>query len=96
MNYVITIKESGGLPEATFEVTVAEGDSQTVHTVHLNEAYVKKLKWEVNDIESLVKKSFEFLLEREPKESILREFDLEVIAHYFPEYNKEIGKLMLT
>ncbi|HDZ54565.1 MAG TPA: hypothetical protein ENI19_03855 [Candidatus Nealsonbacteria bacterium] len=42
--------------------------------------------------EELVRKSFEFLLEREPKESILREFNLNVISKYFPEYEKEIIK----
>jgi hypothetical protein len=36
--------------------------------------------------EKLVADSFGFLLEREPKESILREFDLSVIKRYFPDY----------
>jgi len=34
-----------------------------------------------------VRESFRFLLEREPKESILREFDLSVIKRYFPDYD---------
>jgi hypothetical protein len=37
--------------------------------------------------EELVTDSFGFLLERESKESILREFDLSVIKRYFPEYD---------
>jgi hypothetical protein len=37
--------------------------------------------------EELVRDSFTFLLEREPKESILRGFDLSVIGRYFPEYD---------
>jgi hypothetical protein len=37
--------------------------------------------------EELVADSFAFLLEREPKESILREFDLSVIKRYFPDYD---------
>ena len=36
--------------------------------------------------EELVRDSFHFLLERESKESILREFDLAVIQRYFPEF----------
>ena len=40
----------------------------------------------------LVEASFAFLLERETKESILREFDLPVIGRYFPEYEPEIGR----
>jgi hypothetical protein len=38
--------------------------------------------------EELVRRSFEFLLDRESKESILREFDLSVIQRYFPEYDQ--------
>jgi hypothetical protein len=39
-----------------------------------------------------VKRSFQFLLEREPKESILAEFDLRVIGRYFEEYESEIKR----
>ena len=38
--------------------------------------------------EELVRRSFEFLLQRESKESILREFELSVIQRYFPEYDE--------
>jgi len=44
--------------------------------------------------EELMLKSFEFLLRREPKESILRKFSLPVINRYFPEYEQEIRKLL--
>jgi hypothetical protein len=37
--------------------------------------------------EELVADSFAFLLEREPRASILKEFDLSVIRRYFPEYD---------
>jgi hypothetical protein len=37
--------------------------------------------------EELVRDSFAFLLGREPKESILKEFDLSVIQRYFPDYD---------
>jgi hypothetical protein len=42
--------------------------------------------------EALVEESFRFLLEREPKESILGAFDLTVIGRYFPEYERAIGQ----
>ena len=38
----------------------------------------------------LVKKSFKFLLDREPKERILKEFNIRVINAYFPEYEENI------
>ena len=42
----------------------------------------------------LVKMSFEFLLEHEPKESILPRFDLLEIARYFPTFEPAIiGRL---
>ena len=40
----------------------------------------------------LVRRSFEFLLAREPKESILRSFGLSVIGRYFPEYRGVIRR----
>lgn len=46
------------------------------------------------DAEALVQESFRFLLEREPKESILSSFDLPVIERYFPEYPDEIRDRM--
>ena len=43
------------------------------------------------EVAELVRRSFEFLLEREPPTSILRRFDLAVIQRYFPEYDEEFG-----
>jgi len=43
-------------------------------------------------VEDLVKRSFEFLLEREPPGSILKSFDLAVIQRYFPEYDREFRR----
>jgi hypothetical protein len=40
-----------------------------------------------------VRRSFDFLLEREPSTSILSSFSLEQIGHYFPEYPAVIGRL---
>jgi hypothetical protein len=75
-----------------FRVAVMEGRSQTSHVVSLEEDYCRKLTGGKGGAEELVRRSFEFLLEREPKESILREFDLPVIGRYFPEYEREIKK----
>jgi hypothetical protein len=41
--------------------------------------------------EKLVHESFFFLLAREPATSIMREFSLDLIGRYFPEYREEIG-----
>ena len=75
--------------DTLFEVTVAAG-SNTVHQVSVQADYAQKLSGECINIEVLLKKSFEFLLARESNTSILRSFDLSVIARYFPEFEREI------
>jgi hypothetical protein len=72
-------------------VTVAEGGSETTHRVTVNKTDYRRLTEGEVPPERLVEASFEFLLEREPKESILRSFDLMTIQRYFPEYASEIG-----
>ena len=42
--------------------------------------------------EDLVRRSFEFLLEREPAKDIKKSFELADIERYFPEFGKEMGK----
>ncbi len=78
--------------EGEFRVTISEGSGQTSHTVTVSPDYHQKLAGGKVSAEGLVRRSFEFLLQREPKESILSEFDLPVIARYFPDYEREIKK----
>jgi len=75
-----------------YRVTVSEADSRTSHLVTARPDYCQKLTGSRVSADALVRASFEFLLARESKESILREFDLPVIARYFPEYEGEIKK----
>jgi hypothetical protein len=72
-------------------------DNRGEHTEHLVRVSKDELKrWgrgtAKEDIEDLVRRSFDFLLEREPPSSILRTFDLSVIERYFPEYGRVIKK----
>jgi hypothetical protein len=73
----------------TFEVTVRE-TTTTTHTVNLSQDYFQKLTRDRISPETLIEKSFEFLLERESNTMILSRFDLPVIGDYFPEYEKNI------
>ena len=43
---------------------------------------------------ALVEAAFAFLLDREPKESILARFDLSVISRYFPEFERELPRYL--
>ncbi len=87
---MITVKK---INEATFEVTV-KSRTVTTHKVTVKPSYYKKLTGGRVAAEMLVKKSFEFLLERESNTSILRKFDLPVIGHYFPEYESTIRNML--
>jgi hypothetical protein len=78
-----------------FRVRVIETGSETTHQVTLDPKDSKRLAGDAVEPEILIRKSFEFLLEREPKESILSRFDLSVISRYFPEYEREIKKRLL-
>ena len=75
-----------------FHVTVTEGASRSAHTVSVDAAYARTLTGGAIAVTELVRRSFEFLLEREPKESILTSFALPVIGRYFPEYEREIAR----
>lgn len=86
----ITVKK---LDELTFEVTV-QNVTLTTHVVSVPSAYAQKLTSGRISAAELVQRSFEFLLEREPNTSILRRFDLPVIANYFPEYEQAINKML--
>ena len=78
--------------QATFSVTVGTGRDTKDFRVTLSDDDHRGLAGEGESKASLIKRSFEFLLEREPKESILSSFDLTVISRYFPEYEKTIRR----
>lgn len=80
----ITVTE---IDATTYRVTIDEGNSSSQHMVTVD------LEGDVPDGSSpseLVEASFRFLLDREPKESILSRFELGVISRYFPEYKDRI------
>jgi hypothetical protein len=72
-------------------VTLTDADgSQTVHDVAVSPGDLSRFAPGANDPTDLVRRSFGFLLEREPRTSILRSFDLPVIGRYFPEFEERI------
>jgi len=90
VNVLVQRKEGGWL----CDVSVEHGDERTRHAVTVSAADAQR--WGGGDqpaeVADLVRRSFEFLLEREPPGSILREFDLSVIQRYFPEYEARIKR----
>jgi len=84
----ITVVRAAG---NTYRVTVEEHGTRTVHDVTATPDDLQRYAPPGVTPEQLIDASFEFLLAREPKESILRQFDLRVIERYFPEYPRVIG-----
>jgi hypothetical protein len=81
-NETIQVNHRGG---AVYDVTIGEGGDMTTHEVTVQPSDVARYAPGATP-EELLEASFRFLLEREPKEAILRRFDLPVIERYFPEY----------
>jgi len=71
-------------------VGVADEGGETTHVVAVGRADLERLDPGADDPTDLVRRSFEFLLARESKESILPSFDLTVIGRYFPDYETAI------
>ena len=78
----ISVSETG---PRSFEVDL---DGAT-HNVTVPEGLIEEMGLPEDDLGRVVRESFEFLLEREPASSIMREFSLDVIPTYFPEYLSE-------
>jgi hypothetical protein len=76
-----------------FHVDVREGDSSTEHDVTMSASDFERLGSNYRTPEDFVRACFEFMLEREPKESILPAFDISVIGSYFPEFEPNIQGL---
>ena len=78
----------------TCDVVVGTDAAATRHTVTVSREDLARLAPGHFDPLQLVRASFEFLLAREPRESILRSFALPVIERYFPGYEAEIRREM--
>ena len=87
----ITVTRRADGDPKRFDVAVREGDATTEHKVTVSESDLKRLGARRSP-EAFVSACFAFLLEREPKESILSSFDVGVIGRYFPEFERAIAR----
>jgi hypothetical protein len=74
-----------------YSVRITEGESETQHQVTIGDA--AELAAGYPSEADFVRACFEFLLAREPKEQILRTFEIPVISRYFPEFEGEIRRV---
>lgn len=87
----VVVIERGG---SSFTVEVHTDRRSTVHEVVVPAGLADALGWGGVPEADLVRASFGFLLEREPADSILRQFSLDVIGTYFPEYAQAMRRLV--
>ena len=77
----------------SFRVRVTDDDgSSAAYMVTLSTADQERLAAGYPSDEAFVLACLEFLLKREPKESILRSFDISEISTYFPEFEAMISR----
>ena len=90
----IEVSRTGQDPSVSrFRVRMHDDDgSATAHEVTSTSADLERLASGYPSPEAFVHACFEFLLERERKESILATFDISQIATYFPEFDRAIGR----
>lgn len=78
----------------TCTVAVEADGQRTEHVVTVSRADLAR--WGEDgghrEVEQLVERSFDYLLEREPPSAILKRFELSVIPRYFPEYERRFRK----
>lgn len=91
----ITIQSQKDTPNGwELDVVVGEGNDTSQHSVTVDKDYAASLNVGDSPVDKIVETSFEFLLAREPKSSILRSFSLDVIEEYFSEYKPVIKKMI--
>lgn len=92
---MITVSQTGAGDPMRFDVTVSEGNSSTSHKVTMGRELYKKLTGGETTPEGTIQAAFRFLLDREPKESIMGSFDVTVISRYFPSFETEVKRYLI-
>ena len=91
---MIHVQQTGRDNPFTFSVMVEEKGGQTHHEVTMSRSTYEKLAGGKVSEARCIEAAFEFLLQREPKESILPRFDVTVISKYFPSFNRDLANYL--
>lgn len=91
---MIEVRRTGEGDPLEFEVVVREGNGETRHQVTMAPETCERLTAGAHTPERCLEAAFLFLLDREPKESILARFDVTVIPRYFPEFERELPRYL--
>ena len=83
-NYLASIKITE-IEKDKFLVEVSDNVKSSHNVVITDKAYQELTNSMISKYE-LLEKSFAFLLDREPNTSILTNFEIQIISHYFSDY----------
>ncbi len=91
---MIQVRRTGEGDPLEFEVIVREGKGETRHDVTMSRETCERLTAGKHTPERCLEATFLFLLDREPKESIIGRFDVTLISRYFPEFERELPRYL--
>jgi hypothetical protein len=91
---VIEVSRIGEGDPLKFRVVLRDASGETSHDVTMSIETCALLTAGAHEPERCIEAAFRFLLDREPKELILRKFDVTQIARYFPEFGREMPRYL--
>jgi hypothetical protein len=91
---MLEVRRTGEGDPLEFEVVIREGKGENRHDVTMAQETCERLTAGKHTPERCLEAAFRFLLDREPKESILSRFDVSVISRYFPEFERELPRYL--
>ena len=91
---MIEVKRTGDSDPLEFDVVVRDGRGETRYHVTMARKTYEQLTSGRATPETCIEAVFQFLLDHEPKESILGRFDVTVISRYFPEFERELPRYL--
>src|SRR5437763_15062976 len=91
---MIKFERAGEGDPLVFEVMVRVGNGETRHHVTMASDACARLTMGRRTPELCIEAAFQFLLDREPQESILPRFDITVISRYFPDFERELPRYL--
>lgn len=90
----IVVLRTGENGAFSFLVEVRDAEGESSYDVTLRQNTYERLSGEKYAPETCVEAAFRFLLDREPKQSILSSFDIDQISQYFPEFERALPEYL--
>ena len=88
----VTPHPGGGF---TFDVIIRDARGESRHSVTIDAEDTERWAKVGAEPSRCVEAVMRFLLDREPKESILRAFDMRVVRRYFPEFDDAFPRYLV-